>query len=90
MNKETQKHPELQMPLNFLGKITNLFINRYRMSYLLVMIIIVSGVTSYLALPREQLPEIVFPFAIITTTYSGASPEDVESLVPDKIETQVS
>lgn len=90
MNKDKQKIPELEMSLNFLGKITALFIKRYRMAYLLVMLIVVSGITSYFTLPREQLPEIVLPFAIVTTSYSGASPEDVESLVTDKIETRIS
>lgn len=81
---------ELNMKQNFLGKITELFITRYRMTYLLILLVAVAGVSSYFTMPREQLPEIVLPFVIVSTSYSGASPEDVETLVTDEIESAIS
>lgn len=81
---------ELKQKMNILGKITEFFINRYRMSYLLILMITVVGVSSFMALPRESMPDVSFPFASITTFYNGASPEDVEVLVTDEIESAVS
>lgn len=88
--KDTQKLPELLQKPNFLGKLTSLFIDRYRLTYLVILIITVMGVSSFLLLPRESLPDIVFPAAIVTTPFIGASPEDVESLVTDPIEQKLS
>lgn len=88
--KDTHKLPELLQKPTFLGKLTSLFIDRYRLSYLVILIITVMGVSSFLLLPRESLPEIVFPAAVITTPFIGASPEDVESLVTDPIEQKLS
>ncbi len=88
--KDTQNLPELLQKTNLLGKLTNLFIDRYRLTYLVILIITVMGVSSFLLLPRESLPDIVFPAATITTPFIGASPEDVESLVTDPIEQKLS
>jgi HAE1 family hydrophobic/amphiphilic exporter-1 len=81
---------ELNQKKNFLGKISELFIDRYKMAYLIILIIVFLGYTSYIRLPRESMPDVSFPFATITTVYSGASPEDVESLITDKIESAIS
>lgn len=89
-NQNNHEITELSQEKNFLGKLSELFINRYRMSYLLIMMIVFVGVTSYNSLPRESMPDVTLPYAMVTTIYSGASPEDVESLVTDKIETAIS
>lgn len=81
---------EPQQKMNFLGKLTALFIDRYRLAYLVILMIGVQGIFSFQLLPRESLPDIVFPAAIITTPYIGASPEDVESLVTDPLEQKLS
>jgi multidrug efflux pump len=52
----------------------------------LAFILIVAGLKSYLALPRESFPEIKIPLIFATVIYPGASPEDMESLVAEKIE----
>lgn len=88
--KDAQKLPELLQKPNFLGKLASLFIDRYRLAYLLILLITVMGVSSFLILPRESLPDIVFPAAVITTPFIGASPEDVESLVTEPIEQKLS
>ncbi|MBN2899489.1 MAG: efflux RND transporter permease subunit [Clostridia bacterium] len=82
--------PELNEPMNILGKWSNFFVNRYRVVYLLILIILVLGTTSYFTLPRELQPEIVLPFGHVLTVYNGAAPEEVENLVTDEIENAVS
>lgn len=87
MNKN--KIPELEIKDTFIGKITRFFVGRFQMALLLIVLIIGLGVSGALLLPKESLPEIVFPAMIIQTIYPGASPEDVESLVTDKIESRL-
>jgi len=80
---------ELDLKKNFLGKIAEFFINRFQMAILVILLIISLGITSIILLPKESLPEIVFPTVIVQTVYTGASPEDVENLVSIKIENAV-
>ncbi|MBQ6876943.1 MAG: efflux RND transporter permease subunit [Oscillospiraceae bacterium] len=51
-----------------------------------VIAVIVLGVVSFLNLTPDLLPNIDFPYVIITTTYPGASPEQVEETVTKPIE----
>jgi len=53
------------------------------------LIIILMGGYSYMALPREAAPDIPIPFINVTTTYEGVSPEDMETSVTMKIETEL-
>jgi len=52
----------------------------------LAFILFLAGVSSYLSLPRESFPEIKIPLIFVNTVYPGASPEDIEKLVTEKIE----
>ncbi|WP_066506225.1 efflux RND transporter permease subunit [Abyssisolibacter fermentans] len=76
-------------PKNVLGKISNFFIEKFRVVYLIIAAIILLGIQSYFALPREEMPEIVLPYGIVTVNYAGAAPQEVESLITDKIEAQL-
>ncbi|GAU77242.1 efflux RND transporter permease subunit [Fusibacter sp. 3D3] len=80
---------ESKMKINIIGKLSNVFINQFQLSILLMVMIISIGVVGLIALPKESLPEIVFPAITIQTVYPGASPEDVELLVTEKIENKV-
>ena len=51
-----------------------------------VIAIVVLGVVSFLKLTPDLLPNIDFPYVIITTTYAGASPEEVENTVTKPLE----
>ncbi len=82
--------PELRMKLNILGKTSRLFVQRPELAVLLIVILTVLGVSSYALLPKESLPEIVFPSLSIQTVYPGASPIEVEQLVTNKIEGKMS
>ncbi len=52
----------------------------------LAAILLLSGAVSYWSLPRESFPEIKIPLIFVTVIYPGASPEDMEKLVTQKVE----
>ena len=56
---------------------------------LLVLLIIISGVVSYLRLKRELFPDFSRRVIRIDTVYAGASPEEVEELITARIEDRV-
>lgn len=65
------------------------FIKNYRITYLLIIALLLSGIWSLFTLPLESEPEVKVPYAIVTTIYPGANPTDVEELVTDKIENKI-
>jgi HAE1 family hydrophobic/amphiphilic exporter-1 len=65
------------------------FVAKTRVVILLIILLSAWGTFSYSELPRESNPEVKIPIAIVSTTYPGASPGDVEELVTKKIETAV-
>lgn len=77
------------MKLNVFGKVAKLFIERFELTVLLVLMLLATGALSYVFLPKESLPEIVFPSVTIQTVFLGAGPEDVEQLVSIPIENQM-
>ncbi len=57
--------------------------------FVLILAILVTGKMSYDALPREAEPDITIPFVMVTTPYFGVSPADIETLITDKIESEL-
>ena len=53
---------------------------------LAVLVVIVLGVVSYTNMTPDLLPNMDFPYAVIVTTYPGASAEKVEGEVTKPIE----
>lgn len=81
--------PELKQEKNFLGKISSWLIDRYRVVYLLMILIVGVGIYSYTEMPKETFPDIEINYIFVTTVYPGASVQDVESLVTDLVEDAV-
>lgn len=52
--------------------------------------LIVFGISSVFSAKLEQMPEMETPMMIISASYSGAGPEDVDELVTQPIEDAVS
>ena len=52
----------------------------------LAFILILAGFGAYKRMPRESFPEIKIPLIFVSVVYPGASPEDMEKLVTEKIE----
>ena len=70
-------------------KITKYFIEHFKLTNLILALIILAGSISILTLPRQDSPNISFNILTINTFYPGASPEDVEINVTDPIEDEL-
>ncbi|MBY0472658.1 efflux RND transporter permease subunit [Patescibacteria group bacterium] len=68
----------------------NFFLDRKQFSYVLIATLVLAGLFSVLAIPKENSPSIVIPNGIVTTALPGASAQDIETLVTNKLEDQVS
>jgi len=44
---------------------------------------------NYYFIPKEQFPQVVIPYIVVTTPYPGTSPSDIENLVTRPIEKQL-
>ena len=54
-----------------------------------VVMVIILGVVSFTKMTTDLLPSISLPYVIIMTTYVGASPETVEMVVTDPVESSM-
>ncbi len=70
-------------------KLTTLALKNKNTVYLLTVLILIFGIYSYRSLPKELVPEIVWPEIMVQTQYFGNSPEDIESLVTRPIEKEI-
>ena len=70
-------------------KLTNLSIKNLTTIYIFTAILIIFGFLQYTSTPKEQFPEIVFPYFMVNTIYPGTSPADMENLVTRPIEKQL-
>ena len=66
--------------------LSNAAIDRRITIFVLVLILVATGIYSYIVLPRESDPEIVIPYVSVATRYQGVTPEDMEWLVTIPIE----
>jgi len=71
-------------------KIINLSINRPITVLMVYMLILITGVISFLRLPIDFLPNIGYPQLTVITTYDNSSPEEVETLITQPVEEVVS
>lgn len=51
-----------------------------------VVLVIILGVVSFTHMTTDLLPEMTLPYAVVYTTYGGASPEEVETAVTRPVE----
>ena len=54
--------------------------------YILMVMIVLFGWSSYMRLPREASPDITIPYVIVATPYIGVAPSDIEGLVTQPLE----
>ncbi len=66
------------------------FLTKRNFSYLLLGSLIIAGLFSLSAIPKESAPEVRIPVGIVSTVLPGASAIDVETLVTNKIEDALS
>ena len=70
-------------------KIFEFFARRNVLATLFTLSIVILGINAIRTLKRDQFPEVDFGEVIITTVYPGASPEDVELNVTNKLEDEL-
>jgi len=70
-------------------KPTNVAIANRTTVYIFTVLLIVFGIIQYNATPKEQFPEIIFPYFMIGTIHPGTAPADVENLITRPIEKQL-
>lgn len=66
------------------------FIKRPVFTVMLVLLLVVFGLNAYPSLGIDLNPDIDFPIVNVTITYTGASPEEMESLITKPVEDAVS
>ena len=54
--------------------------------FVVVVMVIIFGVYNYATLPRELEPDIKIPFIVVSTTYTGVAPADIENNVTVPLE----
>ena len=66
-----------------------LFTRRPVTTIMLFSMFIMFGVFSYFKLAKDNFPPVDIPYVLVTTVYSGAGPEEVETQITEKIEEAV-
>ena len=62
--------------------------NRTIVVFFLLIIVLIGGISYYLV-PKQENPDTSIAVALVTTIYPGASPEEVEEYVTDKLEDEI-
>ncbi|PID83792.1 hypothetical protein CSB09_04370 [Candidatus Gracilibacteria bacterium] len=61
------------------------WVRKYRISYLIIIGLFALGVASVFSIPKESQPNVELDLINITTSYPGASPQDIDNLISHKI-----
>jgi HAE1 family hydrophobic/amphiphilic exporter-1 len=70
--------------------LTKIAITRPVAILMLIMALVVLGLQGYTRMPAELNPKVDFPYVSVFTTYNGAGPSEIETLVSKPIEDAVS
>ena len=70
-------------------KLTSWSIDNRTSIFIITVLITLAGILSYIAIPKEQFPDVTVPQIFVNTIYPGASPSDMEQLVTKPIEKQL-
>jgi multidrug efflux pump subunit AcrB len=69
--------------------ITRFAIEKDRITFTLLLVLIFAGISAYLSMPRSEDPGYIVRVAMVQTFFPGASPERIELLVTDKLEKSI-
>ncbi len=70
-------------------KIWNIAVDNKTAVYILMVLIVMFGWSSYTSLPREASPDVKIPLIIVATPYIGVSPVDIEGLITQPLEREL-
>jgi multidrug efflux pump len=68
----------------------NFFLAKRQFSYVLLLTLLGAGLWALLSIPKENYPQITIPEGFVVVTLPGASASDMETLVTNKLEDQIS
>jgi HAE1 family hydrophobic/amphiphilic exporter-1 len=70
--------------------LSNLAVRRPITTTMFFLALLIFGSIAFLRLPIDILPDVTYPSVTIVTTYEGAGPEEIEQLITEPIEKNVS
>lgn len=73
-----------------MNKLIRFSVKNRKITIILAVILMISGIISYFNIPRQENPDVTSPSALITTIWPGASAEEIEELITKKIEVEAS
>lgn len=65
------------------------FVTNYRVSFLFIFLIVVAWLISLFTIPKESSPDIKIWIISISTAYPWVSPDDIDNLITEKLETEI-
>ena len=70
--------------------ISRLAIRRNVTTFMVTMMVFLAGIVAYLNLDMALMPNVDIPIVVVSTTYVGAGPEEMENLVTEPLEEALS
>jgi multidrug efflux pump subunit AcrB len=67
----------------------NFFLKKRAFTYLLMAVLTLTGLYSLISIPKESSPEVIIPVGVVSTVLRGASAEDTEKLITNKLESEI-
>jgi multidrug efflux pump subunit AcrB len=64
-------------------------IRNHQFTLIIVALLTTLGILSFQTMPRSEDPQFDFPLVVVTVTYPGTSPLDMEKLVTDPVEEEI-
>lgn len=84
------EHSKIEKIINkFESWFLGFWIKQYRVSFLLIGLMIILGLASFMAIPKKSSPDLELGIISITKPYIWVNPEDIDSLITDKIEKKI-
>jgi multidrug efflux pump subunit AcrB len=70
-------------------QLPRLAIQNHQFTTVLIILLVMSGVVSFVTMPRSEDPQVSPPGTTVIVVYPGATPEDVEELIVDPVEEEI-
>lgn len=64
-------------------------LHRPKTVFVMMLFMVIAGIMSYIAIPKEAAPDIDVPFFYVSVSQSGISPEDGTRLIGQPMETEL-
>ncbi len=70
-------------------KLPKIAIENYQFTIVVVLLLVLSGIVSFISMPRSEDPLVSKPGSSVVVLYPGAGPEDMEQLIASPIEESI-